>query len=44
MNLMRMTKSTRVLGKVKRIMYDIDGTLYFKGSAIPGALIAISKT
>jgi ribonucleotide monophosphatase NagD (HAD superfamily) len=40
---MRMTKLARVLSKVKGIMCDLDGTLYFKGSAIPGAITAVSK-
>ncbi|MFX1497073.1 MAG: HAD-IIA family hydrolase [Promethearchaeota archaeon] len=31
------------LGNTKGILSDIDGTLFFKGSAIPGAIEAISK-
>jgi HAD superfamily hydrolase (TIGR01458 family) len=36
-------KAYKNLGNIKGILSDIDGTLYFKGSAIPGVIEAISK-
>ena len=38
-----MRKPTKALGNIKGILCDIDGTLYFKGSPIPGAIEALSK-
>ncbi len=42
-NLIRMKKLTKILSNVKGVLCDIDGTLYFKGSPIPGAIETLSK-
>ncbi len=38
-----MRNPTKVLGYIRGILCDIDGTLYFKGSPIPGAIETLSK-
>ena len=38
-----MKKTTKILGNVSGILCDIDGTLYFKGSPILGAIETLSK-
>ncbi len=38
-----MKKSIEPLGNVRGVLCDIDGTLYFKGSPIPGAIDAVSE-
>lgn len=40
---MRMRKPIKVLSNVRGVLCDIDGTLYFKGSPIPGAIETLSK-
>jgi HAD superfamily hydrolase (TIGR01458 family) len=40
---MRMRQPTKFLSNVKGILCDIDGTLYFKGSPIPGAIETLSE-
>lgn len=42
-NLVIMNKPTKILKEVKGILSDIDGTLYFKGVPVPGAIDTICR-
>ncbi|MFX1313499.1 MAG: TIGR01458 family HAD-type hydrolase, partial [Promethearchaeota archaeon] len=36
-------RNKELFDRIKGLLVDIDGTLYFKGSPIPGAIKAVSK-